>query len=585
MNIADLIALLGGVALFLFGMSLMGEGLKKAAGNKMELVLYQLSATTLKGILLGTAVTAVIQSSSATSVMVVGFVNSGMMALSQAISIIMGANIGTSVTGWIIALSELAGNSGSAGIFTTATLTGLIAVIGTALRIFSKKQRKRQIGEIMLGFSVLMYGIDAMGRAVEPLRESAVFVRMITQFSNPGLGILAGILITVVLQSASSSVGLLQTMTVTGIIDFRIAFPILLGIAIGASSPVLISALGANEEAKRSAWAYLVVNLIGAAFFGSLFYVLDAVLDWSFSARIMTALSIALINTTFRVATTVICIPLMGPIQRLLRWMIPSKTSDDESAVLPRLEERFLSNPEIALKQCQDMIFSMAQATQKNLLRSLDLLKDYSEEQFRVVQDRENLIDRYEDRLGSYLVLLTQREMNAHQTQEATKYLHTIGDLERIADHAVNISECAQEIYEKKIVFSEEGEAESQVVQGAVTKILDLAITAFIQDDREIALRVEPLEEVIDDLTDAMKLRHVERLGKGLCKLENGFVFNDLITNYERVSDHCSNIAVALIELDAGAFDTHEYLESIKQLRDQKFENYYKEYSKEYTFA
>ncbi len=582
MTIANIIALLSGVALFLFGMSLMGDGMKKVAGNKLELVLYKLSSTPLKGVLLGTAVTTVIQSSSATSVMVVGFVNSGMMQLRQAIGVIMGSFIGTSITGWIICLSTIEGGSGWVSLISTATLTGLIAVVGIILRMFGKKPARRYLGDILLGFAVLMTGISAMSTAVAPLKESAVFVSVMTRFSNPLLGILAGIVVTAILQSASSAVGLLQTLAVTGAIDYSVAFPIILGMGIGASVPVLLSSLGANTDARRSAWSYLFISILGAAVCAVIYYALNAFLHFSFMNRVMTAASIALVNTIYRAVSVVLLFPFVGWLDAQLRRLIPDK-GDAEQHIIPPLEERFLANPALAIAHARDAVYAMADVTKKNILGAMDLLRNYSAEGFAKVESREAVIDRYEDKLGDYLIKITASALDDEQTRNVSKFLHAIGDLERISDHAVNLSEAAQEIFEKKISFSAPAIRELTVTGDAIVECLGLAIAALKEDDLEAAYHVEPLEELVDTLCDELKLHHIERLQQGVCTLANGFVFNDVVTNFERISDHCSNLAVAAIELDReGRFDPHAYLDSLKELKTERFDRYYNEYSTKY---
>ncbi len=583
MTIANLIALLAGVALFLFGMSLMGEGLKKVAGNQLELVLYRLSSTPVKGVLLGTGVTAVIQSSSATSVMVVGFVNSGMMKLRQAISVIMGSFIGTSITGWVICLSNISGGSGWVSLISTDTLTGLVAVTGIILRMFCKKQTTIHIGDIMLGFAVLMFGIGAMGDAVAPLKDSEAFTAVMTHFSNPLLGLLAGAAITAILQSCSSAVGLLQALAVTGAIDFSVAFPVTIGIAIGASVPVLLSAMGANTAAKRSAWSYLSISIYGAIVVGGLFYLFEALFHFSFMNVTMTAVSLAVLNSLYRAAAVLLLLPLLKPLEKLLARLFPEKGSEQEH-VIPPLEERFLANPTIAIEHCREAVYSMADVSRENIFNAISLLRDFSAEGYRSVQEHENIVDRYEDKLGSYLIRITSLELDSRQTADVSRFLHAIGDLERISDHAVNIAEAAQELHEKKISFSEAAVNELRVLGGAVSECIELALRAFESNDLDTAYHVEPLEELIDNLCDELKLHHIRRLQTGECTLANGFVFNDIVTNYERVSDHCSNLAVAVIELDgSGLFDPHEYLDSLKELRTGCFNRYYDEYTAKYT--
>ena len=582
LGISNIISLLGGVALFLFGMTLMGEGLKKVAGNKLELILYKLSSTPIKGVLLGTCVTAVIQSSSATSVMVVGFVNSGMMKVNQAIGIILGAILGTSITGWIICLSDI-GGAGWISLLSTSTLTGIIAVVGIILRMFCKSQTKMRVGDIFLGFAVLMFGMQAMSGAVEPLRESEAFISLITKFSNPFLGILLGLAFTSVIQSASAAVGILQALAMTGAVDFSIAFPITMGIAIGAAVPVLLSALGANVSGQRTAFTYLLIDAIGVVVLGTLFYAVNAAIGFSFMHMQMTTVTVALLNTLFRLAIVVLLSPCIGLLERLICFLIPDRSGDTEAAAdMDRLEERFLSHPTLALEQSHTAINNMARRAQENLEDAFGLLGYYSEAGFERVVELEDLVDRYEDRLGTYLVKITSAELNPKQTEDVSKFLHTIGDFERISDHAMNIAEAAKEISEKSIRFSEAALSELDVMTAAVTEIVDTAIEAFINNDIEEAYRIEPLEELIDNLCDEMKLHHIERLKQGICTLNQGFVFNDLLTNYERIGDHCSNVAVAMIELESDSFDTHEYLNSLRKMHSERFDRYFDEYSKRF---
>lgn len=582
MGIADVISLLGGIALFLFGMSLMGEGLKKVAGSRLELVLYKLSSTPLKGVLLGTGVTAVIQSSSATSVMVVGFVNSGMMKVRQAIGVIMGAILGTSVTGWILCLSSLEGGSGVVQLLSTEVLTGIVAVVGIILRMFTSKSSNRHVGEILLGFAVLMYGMSAMSGAVSPLRESDAFIRILTSFSNPLLGILVGLAFTSVLQSASAAVGILQALAVTGAIAFDVALPIIMGIAIGAAVPVLLSALGANLHGKRTAFIYLLIDVLGVLIWSLLFYGANAIFRFPFMGTVMSSVSIALMNTLFRLATVIVLLPCIGLMEKLVELLFPDDGSVAEEQEMDRLEERFLQHPALSIEQSRLVTNSMAQRSQGNLLMAVDLRSRWSDKDFRLVGETESIIDRYEDKLGTYLMKITSKSLSAAQSEEVSKYLHTISDFERISDHALNISEAAKEIHDKALQFSPEACHELEVMESAVREILSVAVSAFVDNDPLRAARVEPLEEIIDGLCDEMKSHHVDRLQSGACTLNQGFVFNDLLTNYERVADHCSNIAVAIIELESDSFDTHEYLSSVRAMKSHSFAQYYEEYKQQY---
>ena len=582
MSVADVISLLGGIALFLFGMSLMGEGLKKVAGSRLELVLYKLSSTPLKGVLLGTGVTAVIQSSSATSVMVVGFVNSGMMKVKQAIGVIMGAILGTSVTGWILCLSSLEGGSGVVQLLSTEVLSSIVAVVGIILRMFTGKTSNRYVGEILLGFAVLMYGMSAMSGAVSPLRESEAFIRILTSFSNPLLGILVGLAFTSVLQSASAAVGILQALAITGAVTFEVALPIVMGIAIGAAVPVLLSALGANLNGKRTAFIYLLIDVLGVLIWALLFYGANAIIHFTFLDAVMSSVSIALMNTLFRLATVIVLLPCIGLMERMVELLFPDDGSAAEEQEMDRLEERFLQHPALSIEQSRLVTNSMAERAEGNLLMAVGLRNRWSDKDFRMVGETESVIDRYEDKLGTYLMKITSKSLSQSQSEEVSKYLHTISDFERISDHALNISEAAKEIHDKDLQFSPEACHELDVIESAVREILSIAVGAFVENDPQRAARVEPLEEIIDGLCDEMKSHHVDRLQSGSCTLNLGFVFNDLLTNYERVADHCSNIAVAIIELESDSFDTHEYLNSVRAMKSSSFARYYEEYKQEY---
>lgn len=571
--------------MFLFGMSLMGDSLKKVAGDKLEIVLYQLTSTPLKGVLLGTGVTAVIQSSSATSVMVVGFVNSGMMKVRQAIGIIMGAILGTSVTGWLLCLSDIGGgSSGWVEIFSTATLTAVIAVIGICLHMFARSQTKQHIGGILMGFAVLMFGMQAMSGAVAPLKESAAFVSLVTTFSNPFVGILVGIIFTSILQSSSAAVGILQALAITGAIDFAVAYPLILGIAIGAAVPVLLSAVGATTDGKRTAYIYLIIDVLGVAIWGSLFYIVNAFVDFSFMNATMTTVSIAFVNTLFRFLMVLVLTPFIRSLEKLVDWLIKEKPGAKEAvADFERLEERFIIHPALAIEQSRLTINSMAHRSKDNLFAAMGLLRSYSDEGFNTVKENENDVDGYEDKIGTYLIKITAQELTDRQSEDVSKYLHTLSDFERISDHALNIAEVAQEIEQKKVVFSPAAKHELEVLTGAVTEVVTTAMQAFIDNDVDLAYHVEPLEELIDNLCDEMKLHHIERLQKGICTLNHGFAFTDLLTNFERVSDHCSNVAVAMIELESDAFETHGYIEGVKEMHSHSFDRYYDEYSKKYA--
>ena len=583
MQISDVFTLLGGVALFLFGMTLMGEGLKKVAGNRMELVLYRLSGTPLRGLLLGAGVTAIIQSSSATSVMVVGFVNSGMMKLPRAVAVIEGALIGTSITGWIIAMSSLGSGGGWASIFSTATLSALVAVVGIALRMFSKKQSRRHVGDILLGFAVLMFGMQSMSGAVSPLKDSPAFVGLLTRFSHPLVGMLVGAVFTAILQSASAAVGILQALSMTGAITFAAAYPLLLGIAVGSALPVLLSALGAKTDGRRTSLVYFLLELISALLFALIYYGLSVFVPLGLADRVMDPVSIAAANTAFRALSKGLLLPCNGLIVRLVQTLVrPSEAERAANASLDRLDERFLAHPPLAVEQSRLTTDDMAALSKANILASLALLEDYSGESFAHIEANEDRVDEYEDKIGSYLVKLNTHELDEKQNETVSRILHTLTDFERISDHAMNLAESAREMQEKKIAFSGAAKREVEVLTAAVREILDLAFGAYARQEPETAYRVEPLEERIDTLCDEMKLRHVERLQRGECTLEQGFVFNDLLANLERVADHCSNVAIAVIELQADVYDAHDYVIRLRELRAHHFDEYYRAYEEKY---
>lgn len=583
MGITSILSLLSGVALFLFGMSLMGDGLKKAAGEKLELILYKLTNTPIKGVLLGTAVTAVIQSSSATTVMVVGFVNSGMMKVTQAIGIIMGANIGTSITGWILCLSYIEGSGGIAQLLSTATISAVVSIVGILFKMVSKKSTYKNIGDIMLGFAILMVGMQSMSGAVSPLKENPHFVNMLTMFTNPFLGILVGIAFTAILQSASASIGILQALSVTGAVSFASAFPITLGIGVGAACPVLLSSIGTNKNGKRTALIYLMNDLFGMLFWAVVFYTANAVFQFEFMDTTMRPISIAILNTVFRLATVLILFPFIKWIERLVYALVKDSEEDrEDQADFDLLEERFLQYPALAIKQSHVAMNGMARKARRNILRAMGILYNYSTERYNKVQEKENLIDKYEDKIGTYLMQLTGHAMTESQSKQVSILLHTISDFERLGDHAVNLSKSANELHEKKIGFSDEANYELSVLGSAVREILELTVRAFTEDDVETAIMVEPLREFINTLCNELKSRHITRLRNGKCELKQGFAFNNILTDCERIGAHCSNVAVALLESEANDFDVHEYQKSIREMNNELYTDLYEAYEVKY---
>ena len=584
MDIVDFVLLLGGVAMFLYGMSLMGDGLKKVAGNKLELILYRLSSTPLKGILLGTGVTAVIQSSSATSVMVVGFVNSAMMKLRQAIAIIMGAIIGTSITGWIICLSGMSGGGSSPflQLLSTEALAALTAIGAILMKHISKKRSVHHAADILMGFAVLMFGMKTMSGSVSVLKEDPGFISFLTSFSNPFLGILIGIVFTV-LQSASASVGILQALSATGLITFDVALPIILGIAIGGSVPVLLSGMGSSRDGRRTAVSYLVIEILQTILFAAVFYTLNAVLQFAFMNKVMDMFSIALLNTLFRVSTVIVLALFIPLIEKLMIALIPGNPADEANTRdMDRLEERFLAYPTLAVEQTRMTINKMAELTQKSMDMAIALLNNFSEKEFEEVSTLEGIVDRYEDKIGSYLMKLTGREMTETQNKAVSQYLRAITDLERISDHAMNIAERAQELKEKNISFSDKGTKEMENLTEAIKEIMNITFESFLNDDVEEAYRVEPLEQTIDKVCRRMRDKHTARLQRGKCTIGQGYVFNDLIADFERVSDHCSNIAIVIVDLISDSLDVHELTESMHEGHPHHYEDYLEEYTLKY---
>ncbi len=586
MELKDIFSLITGLAMFLFGMNAMGDGLKRVAGSKLETILWKLSSTPLKGVLLGTGVTAVIQSSSATSCMVVGFVNSGMMTIAQAIGIIMGANIGTTATGWILSLSAVDGGDSGAvwtQFLSTTFISAVFALIGVLFMMLAKKSTYKNTGDIMLGFAVLMSGMKMMSGAMDGLEDSVVFQDMMTSFSNPFLGILAGTVITAILQSASASIGILQALSISGAVSNTTALYLVIGMCIGASMPVLLSAIGATTNGKRASIIYLIFNTVGAIILTPAYYIFDHFCHFAFMDLPADAFSIATVNSVFNIAATLLLLPFVSVFDKLVCFLIKDKKNDKEADLLDRLEERFLEHPGVAIEQSRTVLMAMAEKSQRNLLRAIALLKNFDDKEYEVVQEKEEIIDNYEDKLGTYLVKITGLELNENQSHEVSRFLHTIGDFERIADHAVNISHVAKEIHEKQLSFSHEANRELEILASAIEEIVTLSVSCFIGNKDADIYRVEPLEEMIDLLCDELKLRHINRVQNGNCTLNQGFVFSDLITNYERIADHCSNIAVALIEVDLDAMDIHAYLNGLKEHKSQDFIKYYDEYKVKYA--
>ncbi len=579
MDIFSVFALLGGLAMFLYGMNVMGSGLEKVSGGRFERILEKLTSNPVKAVLLGAGVTAVIQSSSATTVMVVGFVNSGIMKLSQAVGIIMGANLGTTATSWLLSLTSLQGDSFLVQICKPANFSPLFAFIGIILIMFSKKERRKDVGSILIGFSVLMFGMEMMSDAVKPLADVPAFTNILTMFQNPIFGVLAGALLTAVIQSSSASVGILQALSATGRITFGAAIPIIMGQNIGTCVTALISSLGASKNAKRAAFIHLYFNIIGTVLFLVLFYVAHYLVRFSFIDGSIDAVGIAVVHTVFNVISTAVLLPFNRQLEKLAYLTV--KEGAKEDANFGPLDERFLQTPSFAIEQCKNLAVQMAHLSRENISMAIELVWNFDEKKVQKVRHQEEMIDMYEDRLGNYLVKLSGRQLSIKDSQAVSMLLHTIGDLERIADHSVNLAQTANEIHEKQISFSEKAGQELKTISGAVSDILELSIQSFEEENLALADQVEPLEEVIDDLSVELKKRHVRRLQEGKCTIELGFIFSDLLNNFERVSDHCSNVAVSVLQEGEEDLGAHEYLNEVKKT-DNHFKAQYKQYAKKY---
>ena len=576
MDIFDVFMLLGGLVLFLYGMNVMGGGLEKLSGSKLERILENLTNNPLKGVLVGAGVTAIIQSSSATTVMVVGFVNSGIMKLKQAIGIIMGANIGTTVTAWILSLTGIQGDSIWISMLKPTSFAPILAVIGMGVIMFSKSGRKRDLGSILVGFFMLMFGMSAMSDAVAPLANSEAFTSILLLFTNPLFGVLAGTVLTAIIQSSSASVGILQALATTGSITYGMAIPIIMGQNIGTCATALISCIGANKNAKRAAMIHFYFNIIGTIIFLALFYVLDAIIGFSFTATSINGAEIAMIHTVFNLTSTAIMLPFGNQLAKLATLTIREGSKEE---VL--LDERLLNVPSFAIEQCKNVTVEMAALARNTLNMSLAMIDKYDAKTAKLIIENEDKIDRYEDVLGTYLVKLSARELSEEDSNEVSKLLHIIGDLERIGDHCVNIVESVQEMANKGIAFSNIAKGELGVMGSAVSEIVGFATDIVATEDLKLASKVEPLEEVIDGLETELKMRHVRRLKDGNCTIELGFIFSDLITNYDRVADHCSNIAACVIQISVASFDMHEYLSVVKS--ETPFAEQYQVFKDKYT--
>lgn len=582
MDFFSILTLVGGLAMFLYGMDIMGDGLKQLSGSKLEMILGKLTSTRLKGFLLGLIVTGIIQSSGATTVMLVGFVNSGIMKLAQTISIIMGANIGTTVTAWILSLSGINGESFFLRLLKPTSFTPILAMIGILLNFVGKNDKRKDIGAILLGFSILMFGMDTMSGSMSALKDSPNFAQMMVMFSNPVMGILVGFVLTAIIQSSSASVGVLQALSITGAINFSTALPIILGENIGAALTPVLSSINGNTDAKRVAAACVHIKIISVIAVAGIFYLLNSFLNFSFMNDTVGAVYIAVIHTTFNVISTLLLMPFCNQIAELAKKTVKRKTEKKESELFDTLDERFLSMPSFAVEKCREVVCSMAEMSKDALVDSLSLITNYDKKLAETIRAREDEVDTYEDKTSTYLVHLAGNKMPETDSNEVTTLLHVVGDVERISDHSVNLIDVAQEIHDKNIEFSEEAKKEMSVISSAVCEILQLAVKALVDEDRAAAKMVEPLEQTIDKLKYEIKNRHIERLRDGKCTVEMGFVLSDFLTNCERVSDHCSNIAVCILEMAHNSMETHEYLSHVKNDGKNHFFEKYEEYKEKY---
>lgn len=588
MDIFGVLSLIGGLAVFLYGMDLLGEGLTGASGGKLEKILEKLTSNPLKAVLLGAGVTAVIQSSSATTVMVVGFVNSGIMKLSQAVGVIMGANIGTTITSWILSLTGIESSNIFISLLKPTSFSPVLAAVGIVFLMFLKKDSLKNPGKIMIGFALLMYGMDAMSSSVAPLAEVPQFASILTAFSNPVLGMLAGMLFTAIIQSSSASVGILQALCSTGILSYATALPIIMGQNIGTCVTALLSSIGATKNGKRAAIIHLYFNVIGTVTFMIVFYALNAVIHFSFLNLTAQEFGIAVIHTTFNIVTTAYLLPLRKVLEKLAYATI--KLDDDEKRIMDSrsgnefalLDDRFLEAPSLAVEHCKQVINKMADISRESLFISMSLIGGYDEEQALRVGELETRADKYEDALGTYIMKISTKNLKKEDSEMLNVMLHCIGDFERISDYACNLCDSARELQQKNMQFSPKAETELDILSSAVREAVDISFDAFKSNNKNEADKVEPLEELIDTLAVELKARHIRRLREGKCTIELGFAHSDILNNLERVADHCSNIAVDVIQSDQLEFDAHEYLDRIKNKDNQQFARDYKAYKEKY---
>ena len=585
MDFFSILTMLGGLALFLYGMNAMGDGLAKVSGGKLERILEKLTSSPIKAVLLGCGVTAVIQSSSATTVMVVGFVNSGIMKLEQAVGVIMGANIGTTVTSWMLSLTGIESDNFFMQLLKPTSFSPILALIGVILIMFVKSEKKHDIGAIMLGFAILMFGMEMMSGAVEPLAVVPEFTNILTMFSNPILGLIAGTVLTAVIQSSSASVGILQALCATGSVSFATALPIIMGQNIGTCVTAMISSIGAKKNAKRAGLVHLYFNIIGTLVFMIAFYSINAVVHFSFLGHSANAAGIAVIHSVFNIVATVMLLPFRKGLVKLACLTMPDSEEDLALAAKDEnvLDVRFLEKPAFAVQQAKHAAVDMAEVSRRAVFTAMDLLTDFNEEKADQVERYEQKVDHYEDEIGTYLMQISGGQISREDSQTVAMLLHSIGDFERISDHAMNLCEVARQMQKKEGKFSKKAVEELKIYTDAVREIIAMSYQAFEEEDLKKAEMVEPLEEVIDHIDKEEKKRHMKRLRKEKCTIELGFCLSDIAMNLERIADHCSNIAVYMIQINEDVLDTHEYLDQVKQEDNEDFDVMYNQYRKKYA--
>lgn len=581
MNIFNVLTLIGGLCLFLFGMTVMGDALERRAGGSLKMILGKLTKNKMTGFLTGLGVTSIIQSSSATTVMVVGFVNSGIMTLRQSIGVIMGANIGTTVTAWILSLCGISSDNFFVELLKPASFTPVLALIGTGLLMFAKSSKRRDTGTILLGFATLMFGMDTMSSAVSGLADVPEFQQMFLMFKNPVLGVLVGAILTAVIQSSSASVGILQALSVTGGVSYGAAIPIIMGQNIGTCITAILSSFGTTKNAKRAAIVHLSFNVIGTIIWLTVFSIASAIFKPAILDKSASLVGIAVAHSAFNIACTAILLPMSSLLEKLAIRLVPDNKDKEVSA---ELDERLLATPAIALERCNTLVCEMAELSVSSLKNSMNLLRKPDEKTAELIRENEEKVDHYEDIIGTYLVKLSRHQISDSGSAEVSKLLKAIGDFERISDHSINILESAEELALKEIKFSSEADKELDMICSAVSEVLTLAYKSFVFGDMDAALRVEPLEQVVDTLHDKLRNGHIKRLQSGNCSIEAGFVWADLLTDLERTADHCSNIAVCIIDANNNNMNIHSLLKSLKT-DNKKFDKMYEEYSNKYAIA